>query len=31
MKTIKYYHRNSDVVAYNKEIYEDGYWYEKNL
>ena len=29
MKTIKYYHRNSDVVAYKKEIYEDVYWYER--
>ena len=29
MKTIKYYHRNSDVAAYKKEIYDDGYWYER--
>ena len=29
MKTIKYYHKNSDIVAYKKEIYDDGYWYER--
>ena len=30
MKTIKYYHKNSNVVAYKKEIY-DGYWYERTF
>ena len=28
MKTIKYYHKNSDVVAFKKETYSDGYSYE---
>ena len=29
MKTIKYYHKNSDIVAYKKEVYGNGYWYER--
>lgn len=29
METIEYYHENSDVVSYRKEIYDDGYWSEK--
>lgn len=29
METIEYYHKNSDVVSYRKEIYDDGYWDEK--
>ena len=29
MKTIKYYHKNSNIVAYQKEIYDDGYWFER--
>ena len=29
MKTVKYYHKNSDVIAYEKIIKEDGYWFER--
>ena len=29
MKTITYYHKNSDVIAYEKIIKEDGYWNER--
>ena len=29
MKKIEYYYKNSDVVAYQKIIYDSGYWYEK--
>ena len=28
MKKIEYYHKNSDVIAYEKIIYDSGYWYE---
>ena len=26
---IKYYHKNSDIVAYKKEVYGNGYWHER--
>ena len=29
MKKIEYYHKNSDVIAYEKTINEDGYWEER--
>ena len=29
MKTIKYYHKNSDVIAYQKETYGSGSWSER--
>ena len=29
MKKIEYYHKNSDVIAYEKIINEDGCWFEK--
>ena len=29
MKKIEYYHKNSDVIAYEKTINEDGCWLEK--
>ena len=29
METIKYYHKNSNVVAYKKTIKEDVYWFER--
>ena len=29
MEKIEYYHKNSDVIAYQKIIYDSGYWYEK--
>ena len=29
MKTIKYYHKNSDVVAFKKETYSNGYSCER--
>ena len=29
MKTIKYYHKNSNVIAYEKTIKKDGYWEER--
>ena len=29
MKKIEYYHKNSDVIAYQKIIYDSGYWFEK--
>ena len=29
MKKIEYYHKNSDVITYQKIIYDSGYWYEK--
>ena len=29
MKKIKYYHKNSDVIAYEKTIIKDGYWNER--
>ena len=28
MEKIKYYHKNSDVLAFKKETYSDGYSYE---
>ena len=29
METIKYYHKNIDVIAYEKTINDKGYWSEK--
>ena len=29
MKKIEYYYKNSDVIAYQKIIYDSGYWKER--